>query len=630
MNKQTKKTKLFGEFPPVPTQEWEEKIKADLKGADYEKKLLWKTDEGFTVKPYYRQEELNGLDYLNSLPGEAPFTRGVRAGGNDWIIRQDVCLENIEEANSIAVEAIRRGANSLGFCAKEITSHKQMSRLLENIDLATTGINFLASRSYPLTLELLVYEGEKRKLKGEEITGSINFDPNSYCLLHGDYYKTRESNIEEALYLLQTASKKLPKIRVITVNGGAFSNGGATAVQELAFALASAHDYVSELTGKGISADLIIPRILFSFGTGPNYFMEIAKLRAARLLWATIVSQYHPKSDESLKMYIHSTTASWNKTIYDPYVNLLRTTTESMSAILGNADSVSVLPFDISYKDSDEFSMRIARNQQLILKNEAYLDKVTDPASGAYYIENLTHSIAVHAWEKFRWVENNGGFAECIKKGMIQDEISESCRKKEMDIAQRKTVIIGTNQYPNISEKMLGQITKAASPGQEEQTPYKVIRPFRGAEAFETLRLLTERFVEAGNKRPAVYLLQFGNLAMRKARAAFSTNFFGCAGFEIIDEPGNENMEDEIRKVKNASPQIVVLCSSDEEYATQAVSYTEKIKSADPAIKVVVAGFPKEITESLKSAGVDDFIHIKSNVTDTLKKFQGQLGIIKA
>ena len=628
MDIQNKKTKLFSEFPPISTVEWEEKITTDLKGADYEKKLIWKPDEGFSVRPYYRSEDLQGLSYLDTLPGEAPFVRGVRKDNNNWIIRQDISTENIEEANRIAVDAIKKGANALGFKVKEITTHKQMNQLLAGIDLSATGINFISSKSYPLTLELLIYEISHRAIDGKNIIGSMNFDSNSYLLLHGDFYNSKESNLHEAEYLIKTLIKRLPNFRAITVNGNIFNNAGATIVQELAFSLASANEYLNDLINKGFSIDTIAPKLLFSFGIGSKYFMEIAKLRAARLLWSVIVQQYKPQSPESLKMFIHSTTSRWNKTIYDPYVNMLRTTTEGMSAALGNADSITVLPFDLSYQEETDFSRRNARNQQLILKEEAYLDKIIDPSAGAYYIENLTHSIATHAWDKFKSIEDKGGFIECIKAGIIQDEIAETSRKKEMDIVLRKAVILGTNQYPNLNESMLDEIKIDISHKEEQPSKFKKIKLYRGAEDFENLRLATEKYIKKGNKQPSVFLLPIGNLAMRKARAAFATNFFGCTGYEIIDNPGFENVADGILAVIEASPQIVVICSSDEEYATLAGPLATGIKKENPGIQVIVAGYPKEIIESLKSSGIDEFIHVRSNILETLMKFHKHFGIL--
>ena len=235
--------------------------------------------------------------------------------------------------------------------------------------------------------------------------GSLNFDTISYLLLHGDFYQSKQGNFDEAEYLIQTIRKKLQGFRPITINGHLFNNAGATLVQELAFSLASGNEYLAALTSKGLPVDSVADSLQFSFGIGSNYFMEIAKLRAARLLWSTIVEQYHP---ESTKMFIHSTTSLWNKTVYDPYVNLLRTTTEGMSAAIGNTDSMTILPFDFPYKNESEFSRRIARNQQLILKEEAYLDKIVDPAAGSYYVENLTNPVAMHSWELFKAIEEKG------------------------------------------------------------------------------------------------------------------------------------------------------------------------------------------------------------------------------
>ena len=627
MEKKDQDKKLFSEFPPVSTSQWEEKIIADLKGADYKQKLIWKTDEGINVKPYYRVEDLEGLEYLSTLPGEKPYVRGVKKDKNGWIIRQDIYTEDITEANRIALDAVCRGADAVGLNVKKITSHKQMQQLLQGIDITKTGINFISSRSYPLTLELFIYEIAHRGLEGTKIPGSLNFDVISYLLLHGNFYQSEQGNLDEAEYLIQTIIKRLPGFHAITINGHLFQNAGATLVQELAFSLASGNEYMANITSKGLPVDRVAESLRFSFGIGSNYFMEIAKLRAARLLWTAIVEQYQPENTESSRMFIHSTTSLWNKTVYDPYVNLLRTTTEGMSAAIGNTDSMTILPFDFPYKDESEISRRIARNQQLILKEEAYLDKIIDPAAGSYYIENLTHSIAMHAWELFKVIEEKGGLIECIKAGFVQDEIERSCHKKDMDIAQRKIVILGTNQYANPLESMSQSIEKLQESQNNEPSVYKRLHIYHAARAFEEVRLATEHAVSGGKKKPSVFLLTIGHPGMRKARATFATNFFGCAGYEIIDNLGFENAADGIRAAVEASPQIVVICSSDEEYATIAGPLAEGIKKVNPGIQVVVAGYPKDILETLKSAGVDDFIHMRSNILETLHKFHKRFGI---
>ncbi len=628
MEKKDQEKKLFSEFSPVSTSEWEETIRTDLKGADYQKKLIWKTDEGINVKPYYRGEDLEGLEYLSALPGEKPFLRGVKKDKNDWIIRQDIYTADIAEANRIAVDAISQGADSLGLNVKVITSHKQMQQLLQGIDISKTAINFFSSRSYPLSLELFFYEIAHRGLEGANITGSLNFDPISYLLLHGDFYQSRQSNMDEAEYLIQTMRKRLPGFRTITINGHYFHNAGATLVQELAFSLASGNEYMADLTSKGLSAAIVSSSLQFSFGIGSNYFMEIAKLRAARLLWASVVEQYRPENPESSRMFIHSTTSLWNKTIYDPYVNLLRTTTEGMSAAIGNTDSLSVLPFDLPYKDESEISRRIARNQQLILRDEAYLDKIVDPAAGSYYIENLTHSIAMHAWALFQSIEEKGGLIECIRTGFIQDEIENTCRMKDMHLAQRKIVILGTNQYANPLESMVQSIEKLDLSPKDGPSVYKKFRIYRGAQAFEEIRLATENAVARGRKKPSVFLLTFGDPAMRKARATFAANFFGCAGYKIIDHAGYKTVEKGVKTALASKAEMIVLCSSDEEYATVAPAICTAIKSQNKEMMILVAGHPKEIIEMLKSNGTDDFIFTGTNVLEFLMNLQKKFGIL--
>ncbi len=628
MEKKDQDKRLFSEFSPVSTSQWEEKIRTDLKGADYQKKLIWKTDEGINVKPYYRAEDLEGIEYLSALPGEKPFVRGVKKVKNDWIIRQDIYTGDIAEANRIAVDAVSRGAGAVGLNVKVVTSHKQMQQLLKGIDITKTGINFMSSRSYPLTLELFIYEIANRGLEGTSIEGSLNFDAISYLLLHGDFYQSKQSNLDEAEYLIQTIRKRLPGFRTITINGHLFHNAGATLVQELAFSLASGNEYMTNLTSKGLPAGNVNASLQFSFGIGSNYFMEIAKLRAARLLWTTIVEQYRPENPESSRMFIHSTTSLWNKTVYDPYVNLLRTTTEGMSAAIGNTDSMSILPFDFPYKDESEISRRIARNQQLILKEEAYLDKIVDPAAGSYYIESLTNSIAMHAWNLFKSIEEKGGLIECIKTGFIRDEIERSCLKKDMDIAIRKIVILGTNQYANPLESMSQSIEKLNVSANDEPSDFKKLHIYRGALAFEEVRLATENAIVRGKKKPSVFLLTIGNPAMRKARATFASNFFGCAGYEIIDNAGFKTVKNGVKAALDSKAEIVVLCSSDEEYATIVPATCSGIKSQNKEVMIFIAGYPEELVETLKSNGIDDFIHIRTNVLEFLVNLQKKFGML--
>ena len=376
--------KLFSEFPEVSTKEWEEVIAKDLKGADYEKKLVWKTLEGFNVRPYYRAEDLATLEYLNGNPGQSPFVRGYKKITNAWDIRQDVMECDIATANAIALAGLKRGVTSLGLVAKKVKTAADMKALLKGIDLSAVKINFIKSEDYVQTIKLFIDEVKSQNVDGKKVQGSINFDPYTCALKTGEFCGGGlEKRYYEFVEIMNLVRENIPAFDVVTVNGNVFNNAGAAIVQELAYTLSAANEYMYNLTQRGIAPHSVGYRMVFSFAVGSNYFMEIAKLRAARLLWTKIVEQYNPKCPTAYELHIHTENSFYNKTIYDPYVNMLRTTTETMSAAIAGADSISVYPFDVALKKADEFSTRIATNQQILLKEESYMDKVVDPAAGS-------------------------------------------------------------------------------------------------------------------------------------------------------------------------------------------------------------------------------------------------------
>jgi len=618
---------LFSEFPPVSTEEWEEKIRKDLKGADYDKKLIWKTNEGFNVKPYYRKEDLNNLNILNKFPGDFPFERGAKLRSNDWLIRQDIFVKDIKKANKKALDVLMKGVTSLGFIfdGSFEPTKDDIERVTKNIFADAVEINLVCDRNHQ---NIIIYVDElvkKYNRNLDNVFGSVNFDPVGDFILKGKFNGSEKNSFDVAKSMID-AARDLPGYKVIVVNGQYFADSGASIVEQLAFSLAQGANYLTQLTERGLSIDKAAPRLKFNFAAGGNYFMEIAKLRAARLLWAHIVKAYGPSSDNVTKMYIHTVTSSWNKTFYDAYVNLLRTSTESMSSVLGGTDSLTVAPFNSVFEETTGFSERLARNQQLLLKEESYLDKVADPAAGSYYIENLTDSIAEQAWKLFLEVQEKGGFVEACKQGFVQTKIKETAQKRDMAIAMRKESILGTNQYPNITEKIEDEIKPEVFQPVDMTLPGAVIetlKPYRGAQAFELLRYTTDRYAQT-NRRPKVFMLTIGNLAMRRARAQFASNFFGCAGFEIIDNIGFNSVEEAVSDYEKVNADIAVICSSDDEYAEYVPEFYNKLK--DKAI-VVVAGYPEAIVDDLKSIGIEHFIHIKSNVLETLKQMQEALSV---
>lgn len=614
------KEKLFDQFPPVSTQEWKDKVVADLKGADFDKKLVWRTSEGFNVNPMYREEDIENLKTLNSLPGEYPYIRGTRTN-NEWLTRQDIEVEDLKAANEKALDILNKGVNSLGFHLNgEQICANCLATLLDGIQADCVEINFLTCMRNAAKLATALTEYYTQKgYNLAELRGSISFDPYKRILKKGRDVE----NVAEMAAEVLAAAAQLKKYRVLAVDALLINNAGGHITQELGYALAWGNEWMVALTEAGHKAEEVACRIKFNFGISSNYFMELAKFRAARMLWAQIVKQYNPACDCACKMMAHATTSEFNQTIYDAHVNLLRTQTETMSAALGGVDSITTLPFDKVFATPDEFSERIARNQQLLLKEESHLDKITDPGAGSYYIENLTVAIAEQAWKLFLDIEERGGFHAALKAGYIQEQVNTVGVERLGNVARRKEILLGSNQYPNINEKAADKLTEAKACGcgcsGECKPELPTLNFKRAASDFEALRLATEE----AEKQPSVFMLTIGNLAMRLARSQFSSNFFGCAGYKIIDNLGFDTVQAGVDAALEAKADIIVLCSSDEEYETLA---PEAFKYLDGRALFVVAGAPA-CTEELKAVGITEFINVRSNVLDTLKSFNAKLSI---
>lgn len=608
--------KLFGEFTPVSSEEWKNKIVEDLKGADYDKKMIWRTSEGFNVKPFYRKEDIEGVE--SSIPGEFPYTRGNRAD-NNWLIRQNMPTDDVEAANTDAKKFIEQGGTSIGFSIKgRMVSAEFIEQLLNGIDAEQIELNFAVCAKRTVDFAQLLAEYYKAQgVDLQKVRGSIEYDPIGKELTRAKILDGYIDNIKSILEALAD----MPKMRCVAVGAINLCNSGAYITQELGYALAWGNEYLSALTEAGVPTDRAAKAIKFNFGISSNFFMEIAKFRAARTLWAKIVEQYNPTCKCACKMIIHAATSMFNLTLFDPYVNMLRTQTEAMSAAIAGVESITVSPYDSVYETPTEFARRIAKNQQLILKHESHLDKVVDPAGGSYYIESLTHSIASEAWKLFLEVEAAGGFQKAVREGVVQKAINESGSNRRTALAKRREILLGTNQYPNFTETSEGRepLQKFCCCGKPEEYKDGTLNLARLGTEFEELRLTTER----SGKRPKAFMLTIGNLAMRQARAQFSCNFLATAGYEVIDNLGFKSVEEGVSAALEAKADIVVICSSDDEYAQYAIPAYELLK--DKAI-FIVAGAPA-CTEELQAAGIENFIHVRVNVLETLKGLNAKLDI---
>jgi methylmalonyl-CoA mutase len=622
------KETLFPEFPPVSVRQWTDRITADLKGVPFEKKMIWKTGEGFNVNPFYCAEDIEGMATTRSLPGEFPYVRGTKVC-NSWLVRQDIDVTDCTAANGKAKRlTAESGVTSLGFHLKgDDVNAANIARLLDGICPEKTELNFkTCNRKATELTGILAGLFRKRGADLAECKGSVACNPYKRSLIDG--IASGDEWVNEAVAVVR-AGEALPGYRVLAVDACLLNDAGSYITQELGYALSWGNDLIAKLSEAGLPAATVAGKIKFNFGISSNYFMEIAKFRAARWLWAKTVKAWQPSgnrppddcSDDACRMYAHARTSAWNLTLFDAYVNLLRTQTETMSAALAGVDSITVLPYDEIFKSPDDFSERIARNQQLLLKEECHFDKVADPAAGSYYIETLTQSLADAAWKLFLDVEDKGGFAVAANSGEVQQAVNRSNKARREMVATRRLSLLGTNQYPNFTETAGNKIETPDGCCDCRSGEGVVTRLdfSRGASEFETLRLTTEK----SGRRPKVFMLTIGNLAMRLARSQFSSNFFACAGYEIIDNLGFETVKEGIEAAREKKADIIVLCSSDDEYAAFAPEAFEL--TGDKEI-FVVAGAPA-CTDDLKAAGINNFINVKSNVLETLQMFNQKMNI---
>ncbi|MCD4711573.1 MAG: methylmalonyl-CoA mutase subunit beta [Bacteroidales bacterium] len=605
---------LFTDFPEITTSMWEEKIKTDLKGADYQKKLVWKSDEGIPVKPYYRQEDLKNLGYLENVgslknPSGAP---------NGWIICQDLYPgKELEEANRRIKAALKGGAQAIRIHLEgsPAPSQAMLEKLLEDIHPGETELHFRGCLGADALFESLVALARAKGVNSSCLHGSLGANPLGKMAESG----IPVGSLENIGKLVEKVQKSSPDLKIIEVDGAMIQNAGSSLVEELAFTMAMASEYMAILTSRGMNPVTAQDSLQLVLSSGSNYFMEIAKVRAARILWTKIGEAYGIDQSKS-EISIHSISSEWNMTLYDPHVNILRGTTEAMSSILGGADLVSVLPYDYPYGNGREFSDRIARNVQIILREEVHFDQVADPASGSYYIESLTDSMAEKGWELFCEVESMSGFRKAFETGWIQEKVLASRSKKTERSASGKGRILGTNAFPNFNELILDQMDVATTSADtdESHTIFTPLKPFRLSSLFEKIRLETEK----STKRPRVLLFKHGNPAWMTARATFSGNFFACAGYEIVDRPPFKTVDEGVAFCNAEGFDVVVLCSSDDAYGEIAPVVQKALNGKSI---VVVAGYPADSIESLRKAGMEHFIHMKSNLLETLTTFNNSL-----
>jgi methylmalonyl-CoA mutase len=454
------------------TEQWQALASKEL-GGDGPERLVWDTPEGIPVQPLYTEADLEGLEGVNTLPGLDPYVRGVRAtmyANRPWTIRQYAGFSTAEESNafyranlaagqkglSVAFDlATHRGYDSdhprvvgdVGKAGVAIDSVEDMKILFDGIPLDEMSVSMTMNGAVLPVLAGYIVAAEEQGVGQEQLAGTIQNDILKEFMVRNTYIYPPEPSMRIVADIIEYTSANMPKFNSISISGYHMQEAGATAVQELAFTLADGHDYVRAAIERGLDVDAFAGRLSFFFAIGMNFFMEVAKLRAARLLWSRIMSEFEPKKPGSLMLRTHCQTSGVSLTAQDPYNNIVRTTVEALAAVLGGTQSLHTNSFDEAIALPTEFSARIARNTQLILAEESGVTHVVDPLGGSYYVEALTHSLASHAWELIQEVEALGGMTKAVESGMPKLRIEEAAARRQAAVDRGEEVIVGVNKY---------------------------------------------------------------------------------------------------------------------------------------------------------------------------------------
>jgi methylmalonyl-CoA mutase len=666
-------------FPAPSFAEWKQEVEKSLKGKPFEK-LYSATYENITIQPIYTRHDAEKLAYTEQYPGFANYVRGTRPNGymkEPWKVSQEISASSPSEWNEIVKHDLEKGQTEihivldrLGF---PVTSLDDIEAMFSDISLDKYSLRVDAGAQSLSFLALFAAYLQQRQIPFDAARGTIGMDPIGALAETGTLSASLASLYDVMAAVTKWAKENMPDIKTVIARGEPYHNGGANAVQELAFAFATAVEYIRACLDRGVAIDDIAPRIQFSFSVGSNFFMEIAKLRAARLIWSNIAKAFGG-SASSQKIAMHARTSYFTKTVYDPYVNMLRAAAEAFAATVGGTDSLHVSPFDEAIRPADEFSRRIARNTQLILLEEAHIANVIDPAGGSYYVETLTAQVAEETWKLFQQIEAKGGIVQALADGFVQEQVEAVAKKRQKNVETRKEKIVGTNFYANLAEEPLEKIREsqaqrssssiideehvaalqagfanqqwietavdmalrrataqeieAALKTEEASIHVKPVTQWRLAEPFERLRQASETYLEKYGKRPTVYLINIGTIPNYKARADFITGFFEAGGMAVEKSEGVHSAEEAVSEAINAGGTHYVICGSDESYADIVPAIAKSFKQAKPNAKLYVAGKqPADVEQTFIEAGVDGFIHIGSNCYETIVLFMKEMGV---
>ncbi|MGB5435650.1 MAG: methylmalonyl-CoA mutase family protein [Maribacter sp.] len=593
-----KNKSLFSEFSPVSKKEWMEKVEIDLKGADFERKLVWKNLSDIEIQPFYTAED------------KQDFLKNTGENSQNLINYRNIPVTMAKSGNELARKSIEEGMNGLLFTLESNVSAKQ---LLTGVDLNAIAVSFvLPHDAVAFATDFLAFVKESN-IPVENLKGYFDNGLISTYLTRG---KLDTALFDQAIAIVKLVSD-YPNYKALTISGSEYLDSGANQVQEVAYTLNALVFVIEKLKESGVSAQQVLNNLNVKLAIGSEYFVEIGKFRAFNGLLKEVATKY---GVPAFAHTIIAKTSVWSKSVTDPHTNLLRATTEAMSAILGNVDSVLIDAFDKEFKTPSDFSSRIAGNITTILKEESYLGKVANPVDGSYYIEEVTAKIAGKALELFKAIEEKGGFYTSFEKQDIQHQIAEIRQEKIKLISQRRLPMVGVNKYPNLMETVDPKLLSAAV-----EADAKVLRPRRASEEIEAVRKRTEELVAKTKKRPIVELVSFGNLTMRKARAAFAYDFIGVSGFDVHQEKSFASAQEAAEQSAKTDSHVVVVCSSDQDYDESGVDFVKAFRALNSEKVLLLAGNPTNIIDALTEAGLDGFVHVKSDVISTISKIQDKI-----
>ncbi|MDR3076991.1 MAG: acyl-CoA mutase large subunit family protein [Synergistaceae bacterium] len=622
----------FSEFGATTYEEWKASAVAALKDASFEKSMFTKTYEGITLEPLYTRDHTPAPDAAKTLPGESPMLRGGTAGyiARPWEIAQDATSGTPEETSRVLRNELERGATTITFRThgSGVKSASDAGKLLSGIDLARYPFHVYTGASGKAVGFLI--EAARAGHSTSGLSGCIGSDPIGAYLVSGKLPKDFPSLMDELANTIRTAQKESPRLRTVLLRGSVYHEGGANASQEVAYVMAEAIELIGAMQDRGLDIDDFARSVRFEFEMGSNFFMEIAKIRAARAVWARIAEEYSGDA-ESARANIFGRTSYFTKTVFDPYVNMLRNSTEAFSAVMGGVDGLMVGCFDEAVRTADDFSRRVARNAQIMLQEEFHLLRPIDPAGGSWYIESLTDSLAEQIWATMQDVQKNGGMLACVKSGAVQKAVGDVLQERFKKLATRSDRAVGTNMYANTAEAPLkgaGQTggKKCCAGEGGDITP---IKPRRWTEQFDEMRERTEAYKERTGENVKIFLANMGPLSQHKARADFITGFMEVANFEILKNDGYPTADACAEAAAASKADIAVICSTDATYPELVPPLAKKIKELAPPMKVFLAGAPaEEFKQSYTDAGVDEFISIRSNCLAVLSGIQKGKGMM--